>query len=60
MAYLRRIGSSAHYEERAIVVPDEAKDALITAVSDKTRNNLGKLCNVVRVLRDDCGVNFSE
>lgn len=36
------------------------QDALFEAITDPTRNTLGHICNMVRILRDDIGVNLSD
>lgn len=52
MDYLRRLGSPENMREMSIVIEDEVVEELKTAVSDKTKNPLGLVCNVVRILRD--------
>jgi len=58
MAYLRRIGQPSDIVEMSIVVTDEEYKALAEAVEDKTKNTLGKICNLARVLRDDMNINI--
>ncbi len=58
MAYLRRIGQPSDIVEMSIVVTDEEYKALAEAVEDKTKNTLGKICNLSRVLRDDMNINI--
>lgn len=57
MEYLRHSGTG---HSRCIVITDELCAALIEAVSDQTRNDLGKVCNIARVLRDKAGLNISN
>ena len=58
MEYLRRLGS--HYRDVSIVISDEDGKALLEAIADPSKNDLGKLCNVSRVLRDRMGINIGE
>ena len=59
MSYLRRVGSGA--TDISITISDEHKDLLIAAIQgEDNQNDLGKLCNVARVLRDDMGINIGD
>ena len=58
MAYLRRLGNPQDIEEMSIVVADEEYEAMKEAIEDKTKNTLGHICNLARVLRDDMGINI--
>ena len=57
MDYLRHSGKGINL---SIVVSDKHFELLMDAVGDPSRNTLGHLCNIVRVLRDDMGVNLSD
>ena len=57
MDYLRRVGSG--YTDISIVVSDEVYGLLCDAINDDTKNTLGKVCNLARVMRDDMGVDFN-
>ena len=57
MSYCRH---NCRGEDMSIVVSNEHYDLLMETISDPTRNHLGHLCNVVRVLRDHMGVNLSD
>ena len=52
--------SSVHGEDMSIVVSASHYVALMEAISDPSKTPLGHLCNVVRVLRDDMGINLSD
>jgi hypothetical protein len=54
-AYLRQ---SVNGIQQSIIISDDDCDALLAAIDDPTKNTLGKLCNVSRVLRDKMGVNI--
>ena len=54
MSYLRR---SVGAIDESIVVSEEDCEGLMNAIDDPSKNTLGKLCNVVRYLRDQMGVN---
>ena len=58
MAYLRRLGTPQDINEMSIVITNEEYEALVEAVEDKTKNTLGKICNLARVLRDDMNINI--
>ena len=60
MAYLRRLGNPEDIEEMSISVSRQHYDLLVDAIEDKTRNTLGHVCNMVRVLRDDMGITLRE
>lgn len=57
MSYLR---CSPAGEDMYIVITDESYYLLMKAIEDRSKNTLGKLCNVARVLRDHMGINISE
>lgn len=56
MHYLRR--SMAGIDE-SIVISKEDSEGLLRALTDSSKNPLGKLCNIVRYLRDNMGINIS-
>jgi hypothetical protein len=60
MEYLRRVGEPSDMEEMSLSVSQEHLDLLRDAITDPERNELGKVCNLARVLRDDMGINISE
>lgn len=60
MDYPRRVGGTDGYEEMSVYMPQMYVDGLLAAIGDETRNDLGKLCNVVRYLRDEMGINVSK
>ena len=57
MSYLRRLGKS---KDMSLSVSDKDAEGLIAAFTDDTRNDLGKLCNVARYLRDNMNINLHE
>jgi hypothetical protein len=57
MAYLRR---NTQGEEESIIVRRHILEKLQGAIEDPTKNTLGHVCNLVRVLRDDLGCNLSQ
>lgn len=59
MDYLRRVGNFEDWVDLSIQIPDRLNDKLLQAVEDDTKNTLGKVCNVARVLRD-FGINISK
>ena len=60
MDYLRRVfGMKSDYTDLSITIEDEHVDGLKDALSDPERNELGKLCNVVRYLRDEMDINVT-
>ena len=60
MDYLRRVsGKNANYTEMSITLNDKQCRGLEGAMTDKTKNDLGKLCNVVRYLRDEMDINVT-
>lgn len=60
MEYLRRVwGPKSDYEDISITIADEHAEGLIEAFTDKEKNDLGKLCSVVRYLRDEMGINVT-
>ena len=60
MAYLRRLGSSDDMEDMSVVIDDEVGQELLEAISDPSRNALGRLCAVARVLRDRMNINIGD
>jgi hypothetical protein len=61
MDYLRRVhGPDSDYEDISIEIAEEHVEGLRDALSDPERNELGKLCNVVRYLRDEMDINVGE
>ena len=58
MSYLRRLGNPEDIEELSIVISDSDAELLLAAIEDPTKNSLGKLCNLVRVLRDTMSINI--
>ena len=60
MDYLRRVaGKDADFTDMSISIPDKHVEGLKDALSDPERNELGKLCNVVRYLRDEMDINVT-
>ena len=57
MEYFRRLGNAADIEEMSISMSKVHMDGLIESFTDKTKNDLGKVCNLVRYLRDEMGIN---
>jgi hypothetical protein len=61
MDYLRRVsGTKADFTEMSITLDDVQCRGLEAAMTDKTKNDLGKLCNVVRYLRDELDINVTN
>ena len=60
MAYLRRLGNPEDMSEMSIAISDNLYSELVVALEDDSKNTLGKICNVARVLRDVGGINLSE
>ena len=58
MDYLRRIGNPEDMVEMSIQITEDDYDALVKAINDKSKNDLGKICNLARVLRDELNVNI--
>lgn len=58
MDYLRRLGNPEDIVEMAISISDEEYRALVEAIKDPTKNILGTVCNIARVLRDDMNINI--
>lgn len=58
MSYLRRIGKPEDMVEMSIQITEEEYDALVKAINDPTKNDLGKICSLARVLRDELNVNI--
>jgi hypothetical protein len=59
MEYIRRLGDSSLIEEMSISMSKVHVEGLIEAFSDESKNDLGKVCNLVRYLRDEMGFNVS-
>lgn len=57
MDYLKSSGSGIN---KSISITDEEYTLLMEAITDPTRNDLGHVCNLVRVLRDTFGVNLTN
>jgi hypothetical protein len=60
MDYLRRLGQAADMKDMSLSISDKHLMLVIEAILDETRNNLGKVCNLARVLRDEMGINLIE
>jgi hypothetical protein len=60
MDYLRRLGQSADMEDMSLSISDKHLELLKDAITDPERNELGKVCNLARVLRDDMGIMLHE
>ena len=60
MEYLRRLGDPTKIQEMSIVVSEKHYALMEDAITDPERNSLGKVCNLVRVLRDDMNINIGE
>jgi hypothetical protein len=58
--YLRRLGQADDMEDMSLSISDKHLELLKDAITDPERNELGKVCNVARVLRDDMGINLTE
>ncbi len=59
--YRRRVhGSEANFTDISITISDKLLEALTEAIEDKSKNTLGKVCNVAMVLRDEAGINITE
>jgi hypothetical protein len=60
MDYLRRVsGKNAKYTDISISLEQEHIDGLAAVITDKSKNDLGKVCNLVRYLRDELNINVS-
>jgi hypothetical protein len=59
MEYIRRLGDPDNIEEMSVSMSKRHVEGLTEAFTDKTRNDLGKVCNLVRYLRDEMGINVS-
>ena len=57
MAYLRQ---SIEGVDMNIVVDEVHVRGMIEAITDPTKQPLGHVCNLVRYLRDEMGINISE
>jgi len=60
MDYLRRVGEPSNIEEMSLSVSQGHLDLLKDAISDPERNELGRVCNLARVLRDNMGIMLQE
>lgn len=60
MAYLRRLGDADAMVDMSIVIDDEIGQELLEAISDPSRNPLGHLCAVARILRDQMNINIGD
>ena len=58
MEYLRRLGDPLDIVEMAIQITEDDYDALVKAMNDESKNTLGKVCNLARVLRDELNINI--
>ena len=58
MDYLRRIGNQEDMIEMSIQITEDDYDALVKAMNDTSKNDLGKICNLARVLRDELNINI--
>ena len=58
MEYLRRAGDPDSILEMSIEINDMDYELLKEAIEDDTKNTLGKVCNVARVLRDVFSINI--
>lgn len=57
MEYLRHNGAGV---DESIVITTEHFIQLLGAITDSSKNELGKICNIVRVLRDEMGINIGN
>ena len=61
MDYLRRVaGNKADYRDLSISLDPKHIAGLIDAFSDKKKNDMGKVCSLVRYLRDEMDINVTE
>jgi len=61
MDYLRRVwGSNADFEDISITMSEKHFDGLVEAFTDKGKNDLGHVCNLVRYLRDEMDINVTQ
>ena len=61
MDYLRRVyGPNADFIDVSITLTNEHQEGLTLAFTDKSKNDLGKLCNIARYLRDEMDINISD
>ncbi len=58
--YLKRTGAREDWKDMSIVVSDAEYKLLLNAITDETRNDLGHVCNLARVLRDEFRLNIGE
>jgi len=60
MDYTRRLfGPKSDYTDISITISDKHLEGLIEAITDPTRNDLGKVCNLARYLRDEMDINIT-
>lgn len=58
MDYLRRVfGPKSDFTDVSIKISEEHLKGLQDAITDPERNELGKVCNLVRYLRDEMDIN---
>jgi hypothetical protein len=60
MDYLRRLGQPTDMKDMSLTISEEHLELLKDAITDPERNELGKVCNLARVLRDDMGISLRE
>jgi hypothetical protein len=60
MDYIRRLGNPEQRVEMSVQINQENYDGLLGAITDKTKNDLGKMCNLARYLRDHMGINLGD
>lgn len=60
MDYLRRVGAPEDCIDMSIVISQDHYDGLLEAMTDPTKNDLGKICNIVRYLRDEMNINVTD
>ncbi len=59
--YLRRVwGPNAEFEDISISMSDEHIKGITEAITTKHQNDLGHICNLVRYLRDEMGINVTQ
>ena len=58
MDYLRRLGNPADIVDLSISITEDDYDVLVKAINDDSKNDLGKICNLARVLRDEMNINI--
>ena len=58
MDYLRRLGDPEGMVEMSISITQDEYEMLEAAIEDPSKNTLGKVCSIARVLRDDMNINI--